>query len=409
MRFIELLALGLPMAVLGCPAFLSDNFATDVEGGAARVSSDAAQMIDAGDARTSTPDAIAGDAGNAVEAGDASSSGNDAACSAAQCGANCVNLSSDDANCGACGYSCVDGRHCSKMMDAGGARCSPAWLPVTTVGAPPARVAPGASLSGKLIIAGGSVSCSGSLASAGSYDPSTDTWSAVPDLGNARAQHTVVSSGSAVYVFGGLSDCANGATQLASLERWTPGDLSWTVVNGANAPAGRYAHESAWTGSGLLIYGGSSGAQPYVTSGALFDPVSNAWTDASCSLSGCARNQTPLIIDQGFVRLWGGEGGNAPAGLQYEPSTGAWTTWTLPPNFPASLGTPADDARRLYFFSGGGSANLNVIIYDRQTQTQIIDSAPSPPNLSASGAIAWTGTEVVVWTGAGGRYQPPAP
>jgi predicted small secreted protein len=345
--------------------------------------------------------------GGADVAGEATS---DAGCDASVCSGNCVDLTADGANCGACGYACVHGRQCVA------GRCTPAWRGMTTANAPTARSGPGAAIGGQLIIAGGFVSCSPSLGTAAAYDPNSNTWSGLPNLNSPRSQHTVVSSGSYIYAFGGLSDCSMGTTQLGTLEQWKPGDTSWTVVNGSNPPAARYAHESIWTGSKLFIYGGSSGSQPYVASGAVYDPVANAWSDASCPLMGCMRNGAPTILEQAYVRLWGGGGGNAP-GLQYEIATGVWSPWTPPATFPTALGNPADDGRRIYFPSGGGAGNLDIVIFDRQTQMQAIDTVTSPANLSTGGAIAWTGTEVVLWSGpgsggpttAGGRYQPPAP
>jgi hypothetical protein len=236
-------------------------------------------------------------------------------------------------------------------------------------------------------------------------------------------QHVVVSSGTYVYTFGGLTDCAIGGTQIGTLEEWKPGDANWTVVSAANAPAARYAFDAAWTGSGLFVFAGTSGTSS-TSSGAIYNPSQNVWSDASCALSGCLRNGAPslTIVDHGFVRLWGG--GSPGTGLQYEITSGVWSAWTPPPNFPTNAyvaggeqTAPADDGRRIYFPSGGGAGNLNILIYDRATQTQSSDMAISPPNMSAAGAIAWTGAEVVLWSGAngsvvtdaGGTYQPPAP
>jgi hypothetical protein len=71
----------------------------------------------------------------------------------------------------------------------------------------------------------------------------------------------------------------------------------------------------------------------------------------------------------------------------------------------------------LYLPTGGCSSNLDIVLYDRLTQTSSMDMPPSPAGLSAGGSIAWTGAEVVLWSGScasgisnvGGRYQPPAP
>ncbi len=223
--------------------------------------------------------------------------------------------------------------------------------------------------------------------------------------------------------FGGLTDCANRGTQVpapAALEEWSPGDAAWTTSTASNPLAGRYDHESIWTGSALFVYGGASGTQSWVTSGGVYDPILNSWSDASCTLAAteCDRNAASTIVGQGFVRIWDGSNGDTVnGGVSYSIGDGGWNTWTVPAGFPVGLSNLADDGRRIYFMSGGGALNLDVVIYDRQTQTTITDTTTSIPNLSAEGAIGWTGAEVILWSGAGtngpttagGRYQPPAP
>jgi hypothetical protein len=370
---------------------------------------DAGGILDA----ESGPVADASDApADSVGEGDGTT---DHACDGSACNGSCVDLNADDANCGACGYACVHGRHCAA------ARCTPAWLPMNGVGAPTPRSTPGAAIAGQLIISGGVVNCTGasapSLATAASYDPGADAWTTLPNLNSARSQQTVVSTGSKIYTFGGLGDCINGSVPLGSLESWTPGATAWSLVSGANPPSARYAHESAWTGSKLLVYGGSNGSSPYVATGAVFDPNANTWADASCPLVNCTRNDGAIILDQGYVRIWGGAGGAAPNGLEYSVSNGTWSTWVSPGTFPLGYSNPVDDGRRLYLPTGGCTSNLDIVLYDRQTQTSSTDTPPSPAGLSAGGSIAWTGAEVVLWSGScasgisnvGGRYQPPAP
>jgi hypothetical protein len=366
-----------------------------------------------------TDDANCGSCGNSCNTASTGKTcqGGTCMCAGGQpaCNGVCTDVQTTSAHCGACGYACVNGRTCA------GGRCTPAWLPMTTTGAPSARnsASPGigAAVGGKLVVAGGTVGCGVSLASGGIYDSPTDTWAAIPALNNARSQYQLVSSGTDVYAYGGLSDCGNGTTQLATLERWKPGDAAWSVLSGTNPPAQRYANEAVWTGSKLFIYGGSSGSAPHVSSGAVYDPGLNAWSDASAPDATYERNDAWTIVDQGYIRFWGTNGGNAPANIQYQISNGAWSAWAPPAAFPTMLGNHVDDGRRVMLLAGSCSTNIDVTLYDRNTQTAVVDTATSPAGMSPDPAVAWSGSEMLVWSGfcasgpstVGGRYQPPAP
>jgi hypothetical protein len=129
-----------------------------------------------------------------------------------------TDLSSSDAHCGACGFACAHGRHCVA------GRCSPAWLPLSTTGAPAARTRHAAGfVAGKYVVAGGAPTSVGlGMTSAAGYDVATDTWSTLAPLSVARCAHEVVSTGTTLLTFGGCSDCMYGQTALGGLETFTP-------------------------------------------------------------------------------------------------------------------------------------------------------------------------------------------
>jgi hypothetical protein len=49
----------------------------------------------------------------------------------------------------------------------------------------------------------------------------------------------------------------------------------WLHGNNGDAPVGRYLHQTVWTGSEMLIWGGSGTA--YLGDGGRYNPVANAW------------------------------------------------------------------------------------------------------------------------------------
>ena len=321
------------------------------------------------------------------------------------------NKSIDPANCGACNYACVDGRTCSA------GRCTPAWIPLSSTNAPAPRTRHAAGfVAGRFIVLGGALSSTGvGLSSSAAYDPTTDTWQPLPDLQSPRCAHEAASTGSKLFAFGGLSTCANGSAVGPALEEFTP-ESGWFTVAGSNPPALRYNFASTWTGSDMFIYGGGSSAGPALSSGALFSPPGMSWRDASCTLAGCERGGTfSAFIDGGIVRIWGGGPfGNAPAGLQYALGSGVWSAWTVPAGTATKVSQRhADAGARLYYLHSTG-----VSIYNKASASWLADDdAAMPVGLCEEAAAAWSGTEVIAWSGScsgmtssvGGRYQPVAP
>jgi hypothetical protein len=181
----------------------------------------------------------------------------------------------------------------------------------------------------------------------------------------------------------------------------------------------------AWTGSAVVVYGGSDGSLPSLATGGRFDTSSSHWVDASCSLPTCDRTQGAFFKDGDLVHFMGGEfnpdypewkgnASTATSGLTYDPAASSWSTWPRPDRTSVGSGPSADDGRRLYFPSGGNY----VAIYDRMTGWLENDRSQMPTGFCGSGAAyAWSGTEIIGWSGncspqatdVGGRYQPAAP
>lgn len=339
----------------------------------------------------------------------------------------CLDAQTSDANCGACGYACVGGRHCAA------GRCTPAWQPISEAGAPVARTRhAAAALGGKYVVLGGVPSSGGvGMSSAAEYDPATDAWSALASLNSARCSPEAVSTGNAILTFGGLADCGNGTTATPGLESFDPTSQaggSWSTISVSGEPEHRYDFAATWTGSAMFVYGGGTNTQSAISSGGLFTPSSAApaWSDASCALGGCerggggdpvdARSAFSAFVDGTLVHIWGGGPfGNAPAGLSYDLVGQSWSEWTVPIGTADHLAQRfADDGRRIYFLT----ATNVVSVYDRKASSWLAnDTAVMPSGFCIDAAPAWTGSELVAWSGScggapvsvGGRYQPAAP
>ena len=100
-----------------------------------------------------------------------------------------------------------------------------------------------------MIVWGGSDDSFTDVNTGGRYDPSTDSWilTTTVNAPSPRGSHTAVWTGTEMIVWGG-SDFNTGG-------RYNAGTDSWTSTTTANAPAARGAHSAVWTGSEMIIWG----------------------------------------------------------------------------------------------------------------------------------------------------------
>ena len=132
----------------------------------------------------------------------------------------------------------------------------------------------------------GPQSCEVTMLNSGArYDPAANTWTPLSTVGapSARMGHTAVWTGSRMIVWGGqpgpshsfFNDAAN-VPGLADGAIYDPSTDTWTPITSTNAPSGRMAHVAVWTGNEMILWGGMDSNMPN-PSGAIFDPANNQW------------------------------------------------------------------------------------------------------------------------------------
>lgn len=324
----------------------------------------------------------------------------------------------DEDNCGAEGYVCVAGRTCVDY------RCDPPWIEIEDMGAPTDRGAAAAGfIDGKYIVFGGCAAAppgsTGALSSSGIYDPEYDSWSAGPALPSGRLGLAAVSTDAGVFINGGLGTCWDGGTTGYGLSVLYDLGGDWVEIPAADAPEARYSSSLTWTGDKLFVFGGATSGSGAVATGGILG-LGSAWKGTTCEVENCAKGSYfASFYDRGLIHV---VGDNGPTGSLYDIEHDAWYGWEFPtstPDFATDI-TPggfqvryADDGQRVYFVGNSG----HMWIYDRNTEEWIDDPTSPPSGLCNEGATAWTGSELIVWSGVcggtissvGGRYQPPAP
>ena len=133
----------------------------------------------------------------------------------------------------------------------------------------------------------------------------TDTWTATSTGANvptARFVHTAVWTGTEMIVWGG--------SYLNTGGRYDPATDSWTPTSTASGvPSGRESHTAVWTGTEMIVWGGSDGS--YLNTGGRYDPATDSWT-ATSTASGVpsARDSHTAVWTGTEMIVWGGDDGS---------------------------------------------------------------------------------------------------
>ena len=197
---------------------------------------------------------------------------------------------------------------------------------------PLARLFPTATLlaDGRVLLVGGRYGSTGPiLASAGLFDPGTNTWTPVPDMAHERIQHaaTLLSNGK-VIVTGGVD--AQGE-RIVAAEVYDPVSNTWS--SGGNLAHARDSHSATRLLDQTVLVAAGTGpielpfslgtALGELSSSEIYDPAHNSWTSTStedCEQesenigdprpAGCLRVQrtghTATLLPDGTVLAAGG-------------------------------------------------------------------------------------------------------
>ncbi|HEU5180159.1 MAG TPA: MopE-related protein, partial [Candidatus Polarisedimenticolia bacterium] len=235
------------------------------------------------------------------------------------------------------------------------------------------------------------------LDTGGRYDPATDTWTSTARLGapSPRSRHTAVWAGGRMVVWGGYQD--RGSNYLNTGGRYDPTTDSWLPTSLVGAPSARYGHTAVWTGSQVLIWGGTGGA-----TGGRYDPASDQWT--SISTAGAPGGGSGVWTGSQML-IWGGSG--AVPGGRYDPAGDQWTPISTA-GAPGAGKAVWTGSLMLVLQDDGVDAGGR---YDPVGNQWTPINRSGAPNLTRPDATAvWSGSEMIYWGGSGlntgGRYNP---
>jgi hypothetical protein len=140
----------------------------------------------------------------------------------------------------------------------------------------------------------------------------------------ARRYHTAVWTGSELIVWGGTH-----GSYLNDGGRYNPAGNSWTAVSTTGAPAARQYHTAVWTGSEMIVWGGAyyDGSSHYLNDGGRYNPAGNSWTAVSTTGAPAARGGHTAVWTGSELIVWGGVNGVSYLndGGRYNPAGNSWT------------------------------------------------------------------------------------
>ena len=197
------------------------------------------------------------------------------------------------------------------------------WTSITTTGAPISRMNHTAIWTGsKMIVWGGMASGPKYLNTGAAYDPILDTWTPITTTGapTSRTDHTAVWTGSKMIIWGGSSLNTGGI--------YDPETDTWTPITTINCPTAREYHTAIWTGSpstgtGKMIIWGGGKWDPsiiYFNTGGIYDPQTDTWSDISIINTPSGRWWHTAVWTGTEMIIWGGT--LSPAintGARYKP------------------------------------------------------------------------------------------
>lgn len=228
----------------------------------------------------------------------------------------------------------------------------------------------------------------------------------------ARVDHTAVWTGTEMIVFGGAIDTEVSPAATDTGAAYNPTTNMWRVI--AKAPSKRKAHAAVWSGTKMIVWGGSDGVAAR-TDGAAYDPVADSWSViAACPLTSREGAGAVWSTTTNALIVWGGIGGCSGTsgvycadGAAYTPSKDEWTMLPAAPIAGRTKHAMVWTGSSAAIWGGAGKAGTitnDGALYD--PLAKVWTALPSPPAVIAekrSGpAIAGFGNELYIWGGQGG-------
>jgi hypothetical protein len=152
-----------------------------------------------------------------------------------------------------------------------------------------------------------------------------------------RNSHSAIWTGTEMIIWGGS---ATGIGLVNDGYRFNPTTNNWTAISTSGAPSARQWHTAIWTGTEMIIWGGTNSSGSNLNDGYRYNPLTNSWTTITSSSAPSARNSQSAIWTGTEMIIWGGivSTGAVNDGGRYNPSTNSWGTAVTTSSAPTARG-----------------------------------------------------------------------
>ena len=164
----------------------------------------------------------------------------------------------------------------------------------------------------------------------GIWDPRSQRWSKIAIEGAPLrwSGHSAVWTGAEMIVWGGrllpgASSAIGGDTNGGAI--WNAVTNSWRPMNTTGAPSSRVGHIAVWTGTRMIVFGGTDRSGGIRGTGGIYDPKTDSWETFSSEL---------ITQRTGMLAAWTGDellihGGRTREAVfgavtAFDPTTKAW-------------------------------------------------------------------------------------
>lgn len=272
---------------------------------------------------------------------------------------------------------------------------------ITTTGAPAGRAEHTVVWTGRRMIIWGGHDAGSCMADGAVYNPVANTWSSMGSTtATARAAQSAVWTGTEMILWGGRNS-ANAV--LDDGYAYNPATNGWRTLGAVpTGMAGRQRHKAIWTGSLMLVWGGSDAAYNPMFDGGAYDPVTDTWTQITDTGAPTVQADEAVVVWTGSrLFVWGCDNNPVMQGAEWDPTTNAWAaigTWYNFRRQATGIAIPTG------VFVWGGldfyatAPSNDGEFFDHGIQNwQTLNSTSL---YSRFGAKAyWTGRQIIIWGG----------